>query len=74
MPPAETIRALADGRCFCPRCEDIYRMVGTCLKCGVTAWMLYCAGDETAMLTCPRCNARLATADEIPATVDDAAG
>lgn len=67
-----------DARCHCDRCEartqNIYRMVGNCINCGVAdILMLFREGDRKCDWICQTCGVagalhptRLASEDEIP--------
>ena len=77
---AETLTALFDGRCNdkSHTKDEIYRMVGYCSNCASQGILgLFTVGHETSNNgPCPLCGVRmrlgwkrLATADEIPAAV-----
>lgn len=74
------------GKCMCAKCEartgNVYRMVGSCVNCGLTpVLMIFRAGDKASGLDCPVCHnywsvrpQRLATDDEILETVEQRTG
>lgn len=74
------------GKCMCAKCEArtgaIYRMVGSCVNCGLTPVLrIFRAGDKASGLDCPVCHNywsvkphRLASDDEIPEADDPSVG